>query len=167
MTKRPQLKLENTPWQNQMEILSMIALVVLIGYTAYSFMSLPDQIPTHFGIDGKADGWGSKTTLFTLPGIGLALYLLLTFINKSPHLFNFTVEVTEENAAHLYQTGRSLNTTLKAVILVSFIYIAWSSIRGAHGNESSLGWLFLPIFLGAIAAVIIVHMRMMNQAKNG
>lgn len=166
MAKRPILQLKNTPWQNQMETISLIAISVLITYTSYYYFYLPDQIPTHFDISGKADRWGSKTSLLTLPIIGLAMYILLTFINKSPHLFNYATKVTEKNAAHLYQTGRSLNTTLKAVILVSFIYITWSSIQSTYGYKGTLVWLFLPLFLGTIAAVIIVHMRIMNQEPN-
>ncbi|MCH2085203.1 MAG: DUF1648 domain-containing protein [Saprospiraceae bacterium] len=166
MTKRPKLQLKNTPWQNKMETISIIALTVLITYTSYSFFLLPDQIPTHLDIGEKANEWENKISLFILPCIGIAMYILLTFINKSPHLFNYAIKVTEKNAAHLYQTGRSLNTTLKTVILVFFTYIAWSSIQEAYGLNNTLNWLFLPLFLVAFAAVIIVHMRIMNQVKN-
>ena len=164
-SKAPKLDLNNTPWQNQMEILSILALVLLIGMVLYYFPSLPDRIPTHFNLKGEADGWGNKLMLFTLPAIGFGLYLLLTFINRTPHLFNYPIEVTEENAEKLYQIGRSLNTTLKAFILCSFLYIAWSSIQLALGNQSELGYLFMALFIGGITAIIVVHLRMNNEVK--
>ncbi|SDQ27977.1 SdpI family protein [Streptococcus equinus] len=53
----------------------VIALPVVIG--AIFWNQLPEKIPTHFGIDGQADGYSSKLfTLFAFP----ALFLLFQII---------------------------------------------------------------------------------------
>lgn len=53
----------------------MIALPMVIG--AIFWNQLPEKIPTHFGIDGQADGYSSKLfTLFAFP----ALFLLFQII---------------------------------------------------------------------------------------
>lgn len=53
----------------------VIALPMVIG--AIFWNQLPEKIPTHFGIDGQADGYSSKLfTLFTFP----ALFLLFQII---------------------------------------------------------------------------------------
>lgn len=53
----------------------LIALPMVIG--AIFWNQLPEKIPTHFGIDGQADGYSSKLfTLFAFP----ALFLLFQII---------------------------------------------------------------------------------------
>ncbi|WP_423214042.1 SdpI family protein [Streptococcus equinus] len=53
----------------------VIALPVVIGVIFWN--QLPEKIPTHFGIDGQADGYSSKLfTLFAFP----ALFLLFQII---------------------------------------------------------------------------------------
>ncbi|MCI5082115.1 MAG: DUF1648 domain-containing protein [Saprospiraceae bacterium] len=165
MSERPKLKLENTPWQQAMEIVSILALLAMISILLYHFSSLPDRVPIHYNALGEADGWSSKISLFTLPGLGISLYILLTLINRAPHLFNFPKEVTAENAQEMYQIGRSLNTSLKAFILLAFCFILWESIQTALGNQSGLGIWFLPIFLLGIGGTITYHMIMMRRVK--
>lgn len=62
-------------------ILVLVFIAIPFGYACYLFPSLPQTIPTHFNLEGKADGWGSKDTIFLLPSIlgftSLLSYLLL------------------------------------------------------------------------------------------
>lgn len=60
-----------------------ILIVMLIG-TAYAWRVLPSnaQIPVHWGIDGKVDGYAGKTIgLLLLPGIMACLMALIAFIS--------------------------------------------------------------------------------------
>lgn len=56
------------------------------GYAAYLYPSLSEQIPIHFGMDGKPDNWASKNSIFMLPVIlgfvNFFTWLLLTNIDK-------------------------------------------------------------------------------------
>ncbi len=56
------------------------------GYAAYLYPSLSEQIPIHFGVDGKPDNWASKNSIFMLPVIlgfvNFFTWLLLTNIDK-------------------------------------------------------------------------------------
>jgi len=78
-------------------VMFMLALIVLIwmaGLTAYS--TLPETIPTHFGLSGKADAVGSKSLFLFLPivfSLAPAVILLVirfrfTLINKYPYLLS-------------------------------------------------------------------------------
>lgn len=66
-------------------LLILLILLVPFGYAYYLLPDLPDQIPTHFGIGGKPDAWGSKGTIFLAPGIlcGVGLFLFVLFQNLS------------------------------------------------------------------------------------
>jgi uncharacterized membrane protein len=50
-------------------------------YLATIWNQLPEQVPTHFNIEGVADDWSSKRTLLFIPGaIGIGIYLLMLVI---------------------------------------------------------------------------------------
>ena len=50
-------------------------------YLATIWDKLPDQVPTHFNIEGTPDAWSAKTTLLFLPGaLGIGIYLLMLLI---------------------------------------------------------------------------------------
>ena len=64
---------------------SVLTLVpVVIGLLLWN--KLPDQIPTHFGVDNAANGWSSKPmAVFGMPLLLLALeYFCAFFANADP-----------------------------------------------------------------------------------
>ncbi|MEY2648394.1 MAG: Immunity protein SdpI, partial [Bacteroidota bacterium] len=69
------MKLSNLIWV-------IVCIAIPFAYAFYLYPTLPETIPTHFNLEGKADAWGDKSNIFLLPGIlGLASvisYLLLS-----------------------------------------------------------------------------------------
>lgn len=59
-------------------IVTAIALVIAI----VGILIMPDTIPTHFGLDGTPDAWGSKYTVFLYPGILLLITALANPMKK-------------------------------------------------------------------------------------
>ena len=50
-------------------------------YLATIWSKLPDQVPTHFNIEGVPNDWSDKTSLLFIPGaLGIGIYLLMLFI---------------------------------------------------------------------------------------
>jgi uncharacterized membrane protein len=62
-------------------VVSML-IIIPFGYAFYVYPSLPNTIPTHFNLEGAADAWGDKETIYLLPAImgftSLITYLLLS-----------------------------------------------------------------------------------------
>ena len=56
------------------EIIGLIALAVMIGYPLILYSHIPDRIPIHFNLAGEADGYGSKSVLWILIGIGFIFF---------------------------------------------------------------------------------------------
>lgn len=72
-------------------VLALLALcaVNFAGHLAL-YPGLPDIVPTHWGFDGQADGWGPKYTVLILCALPPALLILLAVIPKiDPHAANF------------------------------------------------------------------------------
>lgn len=63
------------------EILLWIMMLIPYGYLAFIWNDLPDQVPTHFNISGKADDWSGKSTLLLVPSaIGVFIYGLMLLV---------------------------------------------------------------------------------------
>lgn len=154
--KRPILNIPYSQLEVMLEVIAAAGLIVLIVFVIISWPELPDQIPSHFGASGLPDAWSRKLSIWSLPGIGAGLYLLLTIVSKFPHTFNFPWAVTEENAERQYQIGRTMVVSLKAELTWLFTYIEFGVIQVAMGKTNGLGMLFLPITLIIVFGTIAI-----------
>jgi uncharacterized membrane protein len=65
------------------EIIIWIIIIIPIAYLGLSWGQLPNRIPIHFNVAGKANGWGSKSALVGIVfGMTVVMNLLLLFIPK-------------------------------------------------------------------------------------
>ncbi|MBS1947026.1 MAG: SdpI family protein [Bacteroidetes bacterium] len=66
-------------------LIYFVAMLPLI-YLGFIYPQLPTIVPTHFSIDGKPDGFSSKSSLWIwvplLAGTSILLYLLMRFLPK-------------------------------------------------------------------------------------
>jgi uncharacterized membrane protein len=70
--------------------LAIIFLSFILG--AFYYPQLPDQLATHWGINGQVDGYSPKTfALFFMPVLSIFLYLLFRFLPQTdPYKKNFS-----------------------------------------------------------------------------
>ncbi|MEY4660770.1 MAG: hypothetical protein RLZZ42_722, partial [Bacteroidota bacterium] len=63
-----------------------ILVLLPFAFAAWVYPSLPPTIPIHFNMEGKADGWGSRDSVFIGPSIlglvSILVYLLMANIRK-------------------------------------------------------------------------------------
>lgn len=148
MENRPKLIIEITTADQILEILSWLVLLFLWGLVIYFYSNLPQIIPIHFNASGRANGFGSKGTLFLLPVIGTALFIGLTALNKVPHIFNYPTAITSENALKQYTNATRVLRFVKLIILIIFTEIVWATIATATGKANGLPSWFLPLEIG-------------------
>ena len=130
-----------------LDTLGIIGLVVLLGYPWLYFNELPEQIPGHFNIRGEVDAWGSKWTIWTLPAIGLVIYIFFGWIKTIPHKYNYPVQITRENAAFQYKNAVRMMRFFQMAITLTLAYIIFITTNTALGQPASLGPYFTPAFL--------------------
>jgi uncharacterized membrane protein len=97
-----------TTFEKALKVLSVLLMAILFGYIFYIWNYLPAKVPTHFNGAGRIDGWGGKGSLWMLPIIGLLLFMILSSLGRFPHIFNYPVTITEENAPKLYLEARRM-----------------------------------------------------------
>jgi len=144
---RPKIIVPLTKSDYCFEIATAIALIICWLLPVLLFPNLPDTIPTHYGLNGRPDDWGSKVSIFLLPAITTILYLGLTVLNRFPHVFNYTVKITSDNAKQQYYRSTRIIRILKLTVIVLFLFIEWQVCRVSLSNT-------LPVWL--IPGIIIV-----------
>jgi uncharacterized membrane protein len=127
------------------EIIPIVIILVVLGFGMYLYPTLPDRMPTHWGIDGQVNGWSSKNfAVFFFPALILGIYLLMSFFPlMDPHKENI------ESFAGVYFWFKVV-----LVVFLAFIYMATIfASRGWNidiGRMVSFGVALLFIFIGAM-----------------
>lgn len=145
--QRPVLDLPRSSFEIVGELLALIGVIVTVVILLSAWPTLPDRVPTHFGVTGEPDSWGRKESVLFPLLVMMVFYTGLTILNRFPHIFNYPRAITEENAPRQYRLARTLLTWLKAELVWIFAYIEWSIVRVAQGEATSMGVAFLPVML--------------------
>lgn len=168
--ERPRIKIEKNLVDIATEIIGILGLILLIGLPLYYFDKLPETIPRHFGANGQPDGFSGKGIIWTLPIIGIVMYIGIFWLNKYPHIFNYPQQVTKENAERLYKIVTRMIRTLNAIISCVFAYITYSTIQTALGNQNGLGaWfnlVFMILMFGITGYFLYKSMSKKSQTAN-
>jgi hypothetical protein len=166
MEVRPKIKLNLSKADNAIELVSKIMLLFMWGLTMYAFLKLPAIIPIHFSGEGKVDNFGSKNFLFILPVLATVIYFGLSQLNKFPHIFNYLIIITEENAERQYTIATRMLRYLKLAILVIFSIVILFSYQTSIGAKDGLGVWFLPlVFILILLPTIIFLSQSFKKEK--
>lgn len=166
MTNRPKIKVPFEPIDIIIEVLSMTLLVLMIIYTIVEYKQLPDTIPTHFNAQGIADDFNNKSMIWGLPIFGIVMYAGLFTINRFPHIHNYMVNITEENALKNYRFSTRIVRGVNFFTVMLFVYIQYTIIASAKGKSVTLGSWFLPVVLGLsllLPILILIYQNKINK----
>lgn len=133
---------------------ALILIAIPFIFTAIQYSGLPETIPVHFGPDGKADGFGPKSSIWIhtsiLSVIGLGVYLLISNLHKID---------PKKSAQVSLETFKSL-----ATLILLFLTIINLSISLSMSNQS-LGFGIEKIVLPAVGCLIAVMGYFMRDIK--
>lgn len=147
MIARPKLKIAATRSDLILDVLCWVAMIGSLVFSLLIFPKLPETIPTHFGINGVANGFGNKMMIFFPVSISLALFLIVTLLGRFPHIFNYPVEITEQNALTQYTMATRFVRVLKFIIVAIFTSVGILISLTALKKIENIGFWFVPIVL--------------------
>lgn len=150
MEKRPRLKIGLTVADRFLETAGWAVVVILWSLTLGSYADLPEIIPTHFDVSGKPDGYGSKSSILALPVLGTVIYIGMTILNRYPHVFNYLVTITSENALRQYTVATRMLRVLKLAVVAAFTGIIFLTREASLSTaDVQVPWL-MPLAMGII-----------------
>lgn len=149
---RPKIKIPLDNQDRLLDIIGWLFLFILIILPILYGSSLPEKIPAHFGFDGTPDAYSGKKAIWTIPIIGVFMFIFMTIIGKMPDKFNYMVKITEDNAKDQYTFATKMIRFLNTFITAIFCYLTWSSIQIAFGNQKGLSTGIMLLFMTVIFA---------------
>jgi uncharacterized membrane protein len=164
-TSQPKIKIAWTAFDIALEVIGFIALMGIWMMLLYFYPKLPHTIPIHFDGAGKIDGYGNKFIIIFEPIVASVLFIGLSILNKYPHIFNYSSQITPENAAYQYRLATRLIRYIKLVIVLLFAFIMYTSIQSAYTQTDGDGLILLPIFLALIIIPNLVVLIKSTQTK--
>jgi uncharacterized membrane protein len=155
---QPRLDLKAQPMDRLLDMLSW-GILFLHWYLIISqYGDLPAEIPAHFDAKGNIDGYSHKSMLFFLPSLVTLLLSGLTILNRFPHIFNFPVKITPENAERQYRLACRFLRFIQLLISLMFCLISFGILGAASGDSMFSSLLLLPIILGFSFIPLVLYM---------
>ncbi|MFK7906851.1 MAG: DUF1648 domain-containing protein [Chitinophagales bacterium] len=129
------------------------AILLLIGLPIFYYSSLPDIIPTHYGFNGEADGFGSKNNIWMPSILGLTTYLSILLIIKYIPVIGKTSLTTNSSEEKIPMTKKQIEITqktlgiLNTLMACTSVYIQYITMQTAFGYTGGLGSYFIIVLL--------------------
>jgi immunity protein, SdpI family len=131
-------------------VFPILTILITTFLAFYFYNKIPtDTIASHWGINGQADGYSSKSSLFVMPGVSVIMLILFLVLPKiDPYKKNFL------------QFEKYFNTFIN-VIFLFFFYIYILTLVWNLGNHFNMTQFMMPAIslLLYYAGVLISHAK--------
>lgn len=166
-TNRPKIEVPFQPLDIIVDLISVTLFVLIIVYTAINYGDLADTIATHFNGKGDANGFSDKIYVWLLPAIGIVTFVLLFVLNKYPHIHNYMVNITEDNALKNYRFSTRILRFTNLFVAIIFAFIQYMMVEQGKGNDIGLGSWFTPVIIGVsiiLPILIVIYQQKINKS---
>lgn len=165
MEKQPRLSIQPAKVDRILDAVSWAVLSVMWGIGLWGTFTLPETIPVHFNFRGQPDGYGSPLFILGLPVLTTLMVAGMTWLNRYPHIFNYPVKITPENALRQYTNATRLIRLMKLTVAVLFLGISLMIILSAGGIIEGPGIWFVPAILLIVYLPLAVYIRRSFRMK--
>jgi len=165
MRNRPVLPIPHTPFETLLEALTALGIITILAKTVWGWLTLPAIIPTHYGLSGAPNAYGGKASLLILPILAICLSVLLTFVSRYPHRYNYPWPITAENAPRQYYLARLLLRWIALEEVWVLCGLQWLLIQAAQSHSTGPILLVAPVMVLALIVTIILHRRIAARAR--
>lgn len=126
------------------EIIPILIIMSVIAASVIMFSRLPDSVPSHWNINGQADGYAGKNfTVIFFPSLIIAMYLLLTFL---PFIDPLRKNIEQFAVPYFW-----LRTVLVSFLSLLYFYTLYAGITGIRAFPINM---FIMPALGVMFIVI-------------
>jgi uncharacterized membrane protein len=163
LQERPKLKQHLNGVALVLEVIAFTLLLLIWVYVGYQYSNLPNTIPIHFNAAGQANDWGSKATILIIPVIATAICFGFYFLCKVPHVHNYMVNITPQNAAYQYNNSTLLLRVVKILAMLIIGFTVNKSIAEAT-HQPSISWaIFYVVLITMLITPVVFILRMLKN----
>ena len=139
--------------------LCLAAVIGMFVYAAATRSTLPEQIPTHYSLTGKINGYGGRSSVFMMPVVLLVLLPTLIITGMIPAAWNLPgVKVTKANAPYITACVRNMMDSMLLTITATMTTFFVCQVRNTNVPIFVLP-LMLVLFLVNIIYCIVQTRR--------
>jgi hypothetical protein len=164
-SERPHINLPSEGLDKVLELIGALLMAAFLVVVAASWSSLPEQLPTHFAMNGEPDAWGGRGQALWLPGIALVQFIVLTVLTRMPHRYNYPWPITPENAERQYGLARRLLHGMKLLIVLLFFAMYLGSWGVAVGRIDGLSGMAMVAILAPIFGLLLWYFIAARRAR--
>jgi len=158
--KRPKITIPKNSTDLWIDRFSFLLFFIIWLSVFVYYPDLPDEIPTHFNGRGQADAFGSKQSIWVLMGVFSSIFIGIYILNKYPHLHNYTVKITEENALKNYRFSTRVLRVVNFLNLLVLAYILKTMLTPYEKQSTAFGGWFLPtVMIGNLVLIIYIFVK--------
>jgi uncharacterized membrane protein len=164
---KPKIKLPLEPRDYVLETLAALFMVALVVITFTSWRELPQTVPTKFDSLGRAKEYSDKALFLVMPITSLLMYALLSVLSFFPHVYNYSVPVTKENAPGLYRIGVFMIRSIKVCLGYLFLALEYVTLKASQGRDPGVPGMLASVAIPmvALAATVIGSVVAMHRLK--
>lgn len=162
----PNLTPKPKPFESAIELMAWLALAFIWLFAGWEYLSLPDIIPIHFDMLGKANEYGGKSAVFTMPILATLSLVGLSFLQQSVPKFNFPEDRTPEDAQKQVTFAIKTIRIIKVAALFFFGGIEVFISRWSRGLELNF-YLLIPVLVIIIEVPVYYIMFKAKKKNNG
>lgn len=151
---------ENKKFNKFFDILNLAIVIIVTLATIRSWSILPEKIPSHYGLNGSVDAYGSKNTVFIIIAFMIGLYLLFRFVANRPYICNYTVKITPLNRENQYNLVSKFLRVFCFEMLILFTYVQFSTIY-----LRSIKLIFIPFILFILILSTVIYVKKSKALK--
>lgn len=157
MADQPKILLKKDKKDKLVELTAWLILLSLVAFTWFSYQALTETVAIHFDIHGHADAFGNKKHVWFVLAIPTLLTCLLFWINQYPHLFNYPVKITPENAFSQYRKATKLIRWMAVSLNLVFTFIQFNVVTSATQANIQAPWLIYTVVISVPFIPLLVY----------
>lgn len=154
---QPRIRLERSGIDGLLDGLAIVGWMAGLAVILASWSDLPERLPMHFDVSGHPDRWGPRVELFIIPTLSFVLLIGLAILSRFPHIYNYLVAITEQNAPRQYRLAVRLIQSLNILLQALFAVIVVIVIRASQGLSHPGVWL-VPVLVAGTFVLLIIYL---------
>lgn len=155
--RRPKIEIKTSALDRTLKIAGWV--IVAMGWLLL-LLSFFIKLPVHTNQQGEANGNPSLWILCLLSTLSTILYIGLIILSKFPHVFNYAVPITPQNADKQYAGAVRLIRVLGLLSVLVFTFVQFEMVLG---KSKMIGWV---IVLFTLTLFIILWLYIWKSMKN-